>query len=73
MSTFGWSKPKSAQFDLNLYQPLIRSSICTGEKVAGFKEKATGKFVEVALICTPKDLQDFRDRYGIQGNIETIY
>ncbi|MBQ7184427.1 MAG: aspartate dehydrogenase [Clostridia bacterium] len=52
---------------------MIRSSICTGEKTAGFKEKATGKFVDIALIRTDRDLKDFRDRYGITDEIRIEY
>ena len=45
--------------------PVLRSSICTGEKVAGFKNKNTGAFTDVMLIRSGKDLENFRERYGI--------
>ena len=51
----------------------IRCSICTGEQVAGFLRKDTGAFEEAALIRSEADLQDFRDTYGIQGDIKKIY
>ena len=54
-------------------EPVIRSSICTGEKVAGFREKEGGRFREVALIRTPADLEAFKRKYGIDGEIPTIY
>lgn len=45
--------------------PVIRSSICTGEKVAGFRDRHSGHFTEVMLIRTPKDEQDFKELYGV--------
>lgn len=42
------------------------ASICTGETVAGFKDKDTGRFEEVMLIRGEKDLQEFCRSYGIQ-------
>ena len=31
-----------ADFDRELYKPVLKCSICTGEQVAGFKNLATG-------------------------------
>ena len=73
---FSWLKQKKAPaeaYDRDLLEPAIRSSICTGEKVAGFREKETGRFREVCLIRTPDDLDAFRRRYGVEGDIPTIY
>ena len=60
-------------YDTEKLIPVIRSSICTGEKAAGFREKDTGKFREIMLIRNEADLEDFRRQYGIAGEIETIY
>ena len=57
--------PREA-YDPEQLTPVIRSSICTGEKTAGFRENATGRFREVMLIASPGDLAAFRDRYGIR-------
>lgn len=46
-------------------KPVIRSSICTGEKVAGFQDIQTGKFTEIMLIRTSGDLEEFRRLYSI--------
>lgn len=46
--------------------PVIRSSICTGEQVAGFKDPASGKFKEMMLIRDGRDLQEFLDRYHVE-------
>lgn len=61
------------KYDPSIRRPAIRSSICTGEKVAGFENLQTEKFEEIQLIRSDKDLQEFRKRYGIEGEIETIY
>ena len=52
-------------FDREIYKPVLRCSICTGEQVAGFKNLNTGRFEEVALIKNEKDLTEFMNRYGI--------
>ncbi|MBP5295086.1 MAG: aspartate dehydrogenase [Lachnospiraceae bacterium] len=64
---------KKPGYDAEQVKPVIRSSICTGEKVAGFKDKKNGTFREVMLIRDEKDLEEFRKKYGIEGPIETVY
>ena len=46
--------------------PVIRSSICTGEQVAGFKDTASGKFVEIMLIEKNSDLAEFLRLYDVR-------
>lgn len=46
-------------------KPVIRSSICNGEKVAGFRDIKTGKFTEVMLIQNSKDMDEFLEKYDI--------
>ena len=58
----------TVHFDPEKQYAVIRSSICTGEKVAGFKDKTDGHFVDVMLIRTPDDIERFKELY----NIETI-
>ena len=60
-------------FDLSEYTPVIRASICTGEKTAGFQEKANGRFHDVMLIRNDADMEEFRRKYGIDGEIKKIY
>ena len=60
-------KQKVLAYDRENLRPVIRSSICTGEKAAGFEDMHTGKWVEAMLIHTPEDLAEFRHRYGIQA------
>ena len=60
-------------YDADVKEPVIRASICTGEQVAGFRDKATGEFSDVMLIRGPADLDIFKSRYGISGEIKKIY
>jgi hypothetical protein len=53
--------------------PAIRSSICTGEQVAGFRNRETRAFTEIMLIKSEKDLASFKAKYGIEGEIEVFY
>lgn len=46
--------------------PVLRASICTGEKVAGFKDAATGKFEELMLIRSEEDIRQFLHAYGVR-------
>ena len=52
--------------------PVIRSSICTGEQVAGFKDRRTGKFTEVMAVKGSGDLERFMEMYGVE-RVEKIY
>lgn len=52
-------------YDKENKRPVIRASICTGEQVAGFKNIHNGKFEEVMLIRSSKDVDEFTKKYGI--------
>lgn len=52
-------------YDKNGKIPVIRSSICTGEQAAGFKDSASGKFVELMLIRNDKDFRQFLRQYQV--------
>ena len=47
---------------------MIRSSICTGEQVAGFKDPVSGKFDELMLIRGGSDLAEFYSQYQVDEN-----
>lgn len=64
--------PKGS-YDHENKKPVIRASICTGEQVAGFRDLHTGAFEEVMLIRDTEDLVTFKERYGIEGEIEKFY
>lgn len=57
--------PGISSYDPTTQKPILRCSICTGEQVAGFKDLHTGKFTDIMLIRNDKDLQDFKDQYGV--------
>ncbi len=59
-------------FDPATHYAAIRSSICTGEKVAGFRDRKSGRFTEVMLIRSPKDLEEFKRQYHVD-EIRTEY
>ena len=45
--------------------PVIRSSICTGEQAAGFKDPSSGKFDELMLIRNGNDFMEFLSLYQV--------
>ena len=53
------------QFDKEDYQAVLRCSICTGEQVAGFKNKHTGEFHDIMLIKNGDDLDSFQEMYDV--------
>lgn len=58
-------QPKTT-YDLNQFTPILRCSICTGEQTAGFRNKETGAFHEIMLIRDEKDLEEFKNMYGVE-------
>lgn len=48
--------------------PVIRSSICTGEQVAGFKDPVSGKFDDLMLIRDSGDFSEFLSLYQVDEN-----
>lgn len=63
---FFQNKKNKKTYDKETQIPVLRCSICTGEQVAGFKDKATGKFNDVTLIRTDADLKQFMKEYGVE-------
>jgi len=73
---FGKDNDKSLKdeikFDPDTQYAVIRSSICTGEKVAGFKNKKDGHFTEVMVIRSSADEKMFKEIYGLES-VRTEY
>lgn len=66
---FGRRKKQiTAPYDRGGKIPVIRSSICTGEQVAGFKDPASGKFEEMMLLRDDRDFQEFLRRYQVEAS-----
>ena len=70
---FRKKKPQVKDYDRETLEPVILSSICTGEQTAGFRRRDTGKFTGDRLLRTQEDLEAFRREYGIEGDIPTVY
>lgn len=63
-----WKREKKGKTDYDRTGkiPVIRASICTGERVAGFKDEKTGRFEDLMVIRGERDLQDFLRQYGVE-------
>ena len=59
-------------FDPKTQTAVVRSSICTGERVAGFKDRQSGQFKEVMLIRSQQDLEEFKRKYKVDS-VKTEY
>lgn len=66
-------KTKVIIYDKGNKKPVIKSSICNGEQIAGFKDIHTGKFEEIMLIRSQSDLNKFQTMYGIEEEIVKEY
>ena len=60
------------QYDPERQYAVIRSSICSGERVAGFKNYDDSHFTEIMLIKSDEDLERFCTLYGV-GELKTEY
>ncbi len=60
-------------YDRENLKPILHASICTGETVAGFKDKRTGKFEEIMLIKSEADKELFKEIYDITSDLPTEY
>ena len=72
MRLFQKSK-SSGTYDPEIEKPMIKASICNGEQVAGFVDVKTGAFHEIMLIRSEDDLDEFRRRYGLTGEVGKTY
>ena len=52
-------------YDRERYQPAVKTSICTGERVAGLIDLTTRKFQDITLIRSDKELESFCRQYGV--------
>ena len=74
MSWFRKPKPAAPAFDLAEYEPVIRSSICTGERTACMRRRADGRLHEVMLLRSEGDLDEFCRMVGLRPeDIRTVY
>ena len=69
---FGKKKTSKLSYDRENETPAVKSSICTGEKTAGFIDNMTGKYRDVMLIKSEADLAEFKRMCGVD-EVKTIY
>ena len=69
---FGKKKNKQLSYDKENETPAVKSSICTGEKTAGFIDNKTGKYRDVMLIRSDADFAEFKRQCGVD-EVKTIY
>lgn len=56
------------------YEPVIRASICTGEKTACMRDLESGKLHEIMLVRTDEDMDTFcRTCNADKEAIKTVY
>lgn len=65
-------KEDAPSYNPVLEKPIVKSSICTGEKTAGFKDIKTGKYRDVVAIKSDTDLREFMKKYNLDS-IDTEY
>ena len=66
--------PVSAQFPLESFEPVLRSSICTGECTACMRDRETGKLHEIMVIRSSYDLEHLGKQYLVDiENLKTVY
>ena len=72
---FGRKKKRieKKSYDRENLKPILHASICTGETVAGFKDKRTGTFEEIMLIKSESDKELFKEMYDITSDLPTEY
>ena len=62
---FGKKRIRQTDYDRENWKPVLRSSICNGERVAGFKNIHTGEFREECFIRNDAELEAFMYKYAI--------
>lgn len=65
-------KKKVQTYDKENLKPVVRCSICTSERVAGFMNIHTGEFKEIMVLRNPKDTARFMEMYDLDV-VENIY
>ncbi|MBR4183697.1 MAG: aspartate dehydrogenase [Lachnospiraceae bacterium] len=70
---FHKKKQQPLSYDTENKRPVLKCSICNGEQVAGFQDIHTKAFEEDMFVRNAADLEEFRQKYGITGEIGKIY
>lgn len=74
MGLFKKAKPEPFPFSPEEYEPVIRSSICTGERTACMRRREDGRLREIMLLRSEGDLDAFCRMVGKRADeIRTVY
>ncbi len=74
MKLFRSRENPMAAFPPERFEPVLRRSICTGERIACARERETGKLYEIMLIRSEQELRQFAKDCGVEpGEIKTVY
>lgn len=65
-------KIQTLEYDRKKETPVLRCSICTGEKVAGFQNIQNGKIRDIMLIKSEQDVEKFKMMCGV-SELKKIY
>ncbi len=68
-----FKKKEVLEYDKEHEYPVIRKSICTGERVFGFRNNSDNKFRDIALIRSDKELNDIIESYQITDEVKVEY
>ncbi|MCR5590917.1 MAG: aspartate dehydrogenase [Lachnospiraceae bacterium] len=66
-------KKTPESYDSTCKKPIIKACTCNSDQVAGFRDLKSGAFEEIMMIRNADDLEEFRKRFGITGDIEKVY
>lgn len=64
---FRRKKTPKKTYDRENLRPVLKCSICNGERVAGFKDIHTGRFEEIMFIRDDRELDAFMKMYDIHA------
>lgn len=74
MGLFKKAKPPQPVYSTEEYEPVIRSSICTGERTACLRHRVSGQMREIMLLRTQGDLDEFGRMVGMKAeDIRVVY
>jgi len=74
MGLFKKREPALPDYPAERYEPVLRRSICTGERVGCMRDRDTGKVHELTVLRTDADVAAFCRRYGTSpAEIRTLY
>ena len=67
-----FQKKTRLSYDPETQELAVRKSICTGEMTVGYIEKQSGKFHELMLVHSQREVDELCRRMGV-SEIKTVY